>query len=72
MCYVTDVFLGSWAKFTEQLNSYFNELFLMCGSRSQQSTQLVVFFKPLMLMLTKGHAYLTNLEVLVEGLRKGV
>ena len=33
---------------------------------------MVVFFNPLMLVVTKGHAYLKNLEVLVKGLLKYV
>ena len=40
-------------------------------SKSQWSTHLVVFFNPLLLVVTKEHKYL-NLEVLVEGLPKYV
>ena len=51
MCYITDVFLGTWPKFTEQL---FSRMYVKQKPLEYSPSGVL---DPLMLVVAKGHAY---------------
>ena len=61
---VTDVFPGTWPKYRMAI---LRNIFQCMPRKNLWITHPMVFFNPLMFVVTKGHTYL--LEVLVEDLQ---